>query len=76
MTYLLYSPAENQREPLHRLVTKLAHALPIIALIASLATIGVWVTRWSGSALFGVVAANLAFVLLAAFFPVRRPERR
>jgi len=51
-------------------------AVAVFALVAGLFTIGIWTARWSGSALLGLVAANLAFVLVAAFFPVNRPSAR
>lgn len=76
MNQALHSPAESASEPLCRAVTKVARALPVIALLAGLAAVGAWSARWSGSALLGVVAANFAFVLVAAVFPVSRPDRR
>lgn len=57
-------------------IANAVRAVAVFALIASLFTIGVWTARWSGSALLGLVAANLAFVLVAAFFPVNRPSAR
>lgn len=57
-------------------IANAARALAVFALIAGLFTVGVWTARWSGSALLGLVAANLAFVLVAAFFPVNRPSAR
>jgi len=63
-------------DALRGIVRAAATLLPSAALLAALAWIGVAVARWSDSALLGLVAANLAFVLAAAFFPVNRPDHR
>lgn len=73
MNSTLYPTADDQ---LRQLVSKIAHMLPMLALLAGLAVIGVWAARWSGSAWLGLVAGNFAFVLIAAFFPVRPRDRR
>jgi fatty acid desaturase len=71
-----YSMEVTEADRRRRQITNAARALAVFALIAGLFTVGVWTARWSGSALLGLVAANLAFVFVAAFFPVNRPSAR
>ena len=71
-----YSTDTTEVDRRRKQIANAVRAVAVFALIAGLFAIGVWTARWSGSALLGLVAANLAFVLVAAFFPVNRPSAR